>query len=315
MNKSVQRKHKKTGLNTVVSLIYIQGVRAMSWIESIQKAINYIEVHLLEDITMEQIAQEVHSSVFHFQRTFSILTDMSIADYIRRRRLTLAAQELLNTDGKIIDLAYKYGYDSPEAFTKAFRKQHHITPSEARKKQGPLQSYNRLVIQVSLKGAEPMKYRIEEKEAFQVVGVKRTYNCQSGENTREIPQFWNEMNSKDFDKQLIQLNNGEIKGVLGVCVPDSNYAQNSLIDYWIAADHVGDVPDNLLAMDIPASKWVVFEVHGPMPDAMQNTWKQIYSEWFPSNPYEPIASAELEVYSEQDPFSPDCYSEIWIPIK
>ena len=100
---------------------------------------------------MEQIAREVNSSVFHFQRTFSILTDMSIADYIRRRRLTLAAQELINTEQKVIDLSYKYGYDSPEAFTKAFRKQHKITPSEARKKQGQLQSYNRLVIQVSLK--------------------------------------------------------------------------------------------------------------------------------------------------------------------
>ncbi len=286
----------------------------MSWIESIQKAINYIEAHLLDDITMEQIAREVNSSVFHFQRTFSILTDMSIADYIRRRRLTLAAQELINTEQKVIDLAYKYGYDSPEAFTKAFRKQHKITPSEARKKQGQLQSYNRLVIQVSLKGAEPMKYKIVEKEKFQVVGVKRTYNCQNGENTRGIPKFWDEINSKGMDHQLFSLNNGEIKGVLGVCIPNAN-EQKGLMDYWIATDHIGDVPENLMAMEVPASKWVVFEVHGPMPDAMQNTWKQIYSEWFPSNPYEPAGTAELEVYSDEDPFSPDLYSEIWIPIK
>lgn len=287
----------------------------MSWIESIQKAIIYIEEHLLDDITMEQIAREVNSSVFHFQRTFSILTDMSIADYIRRRRLTLAAQELINTEQKVIDLAYKYGYDSPEAFTKAFRKQHNVTPSEARKKQGQLQSYNRLVIQVSLKGAEPMKYKILEKEKFQVVGVKRTYNCQNGENLQGIPQFWNEMNSKNFDHQLIQLNNGSIKGVLGVCAPNTDQGQSGFIDYWIATDHVGDVEENLSALEVPASKWVVFEVHGPMPDAMQNTWKQIYSEWFPSNPYEPNGTAELEVYSDEDPFSPDLYSEIWIPIK
>ncbi|MGE8034429.1 AraC family transcriptional regulator [Lysinibacillus sp. NPDC093692] len=287
----------------------------MSWIESIQKAINYIEEHLLDDITMEQIAREVNSSIFHFQRTFSILTDMSIADYIRRRRLTLAAQELINTEQKVIDLAYKYGYDSPEAFTKAFRKQHQVTPSEARKKQGQLQSYNRLVIQVSLKGAEPMKYKIVEKEKFQVVGVKRTYNCQNGENTREIPKFWDEINSKVLDHQLFSLNNGEIKGVLGVCAPNASEQKNGIIDYWIATDHIGDVPEELKAMEVPASKWVVFEVHGPMPDAMQNTWKQIYSEWFPSNPYKPAGTAELEVYSDEDPFSPDLYSEIWIPIK
>ncbi|GAB0166915.1 AraC family transcriptional regulator [Lysinibacillus sp. CTST325] len=287
----------------------------MSWIESIQKAINYIEEHLLDDITMEQIVREVNSSVFHFQRTFSILTDMSIADYIRRRRLTLAAQELINTEQKVIDLAYKYGYDSPEAFTKAFRKQHNLTPSEARKKQGQLKSYNRLVIQVSLKGAEPMKYKIVEKEKFQVVGVKRTYNCQNGENLQDIPHFWNEMNSKNFDHQLIQLNNGSIKGTLGVCVPNTDQGQNGFIDYWIATDHVGEVGENLLALEIPASKWVVFEVHGPMPDAMQNTWKQIYSEWFPSNPYKPAGTAELEVYPDEDAYSPDSYSEIWIPIQ
>lgn len=287
----------------------------MSWIESIQKAINYIEAHLQETITMDQIAQEVNVSVFHFQRTFSILTDMSIADYIRRRRLTLAAQELINTDIKIIDLAYKYGYDSPEAFTKAFRKQHHVTPSDARKQQGPLQSYNRLVIQVSLKGAEPMKYNIVEKDKFQVVGVKRTYNCQKGENLQGIPLFWDEVNRQGMDEQLFALNNGQIKGVLGVCVPDENYKENSLIDYWIGTDHVGEVPENLQSIEVPASKWVVFEVHGPMPHAMQNAWKQIFSEWFPSNPYEPAGTAELEVYTDEDPTSEDLYSEIWIPIK
>ncbi len=288
---------------------------SLSWIESIQKAINYIEEHLQETITMEQIANEVNASVFHFQRTFSILTDMSIADYIRRRRLTLAAQELINTDIKVIDLAFKYGYDSPEAFTKAFRKQHNVTPSEARKQQGPLQSYNRLVIQVSLKGAEPMKYKIVEKEKFQVVGVKRTYNCQKGENLQGIPVFWDEVNRQGMDEQLFALNDGQIKGVLGVCVPDENYKENNLMDYWIGTDHVGDVPENLLAMEVPASKWVVFEVHGPMPDAMQNAWKQIFSEWFPSNPYEPAGTPELEVYTDEDPTSENLYSEIWIPIK
>lgn len=296
-------------------MIHTRSESYLSWIESIQKAINYMEDHLLDKLTIDQIAREANSSVFHFQRTFSILTDMSIADYIRRRRLTIAAQELVNTEIKVIDLAFKYGYDSPEAFTKAFRKQHNATPSEARKNQVKLQSYNRLVIQVSLKGAEPMKYKIVEKEKFQVVGVKRTYNCQTGENTQGIPLFWDEMNSQEMDKQLAQLNNGDIKGVLGVCVADKNYQDNSLIDYWIATDHVGDVPEHLLAMEVPASKWVVFEVHGPMPDAMQNTWKKIYSEWFPSNPYEQSGSIELEVYTDEDPFSPDLYSEIWIPIK
>lgn len=287
----------------------------MAWVESIQKAINFIEEHLLDDLTMEQIAKVANSSVFHFQRTFAILTDMSIADYIRRRRLTLVAQELINNDNKIIDLSYKYGYDTPEAFTKAFRKQHGITPSDARKKLGNLQSYNRLVIQVSLRGAEPMKYKIVEKENFQVVGVKRTYNCKTGENLNGIPLFWDEVNTNGTDDLLFQLNNGTVEGVLGVCVVDEDQKDSGLMDYWIASAHEGDVPENLSSLAVPASKWVIFEVHGPMPHAMQDTWKQIYSEWFPSNPYVPAGTPELEVYSSENPNNADYYSEIWIPIK
>ena len=286
----------------------------MGWVESIQQAIHYIEENLLDELKVDDIAKQANSSMFHFQRTFAILTDMTIADYIRRRRLTIAAHELLNSDIKIIDLSLKYGYDTPESFTKAFRKQHGVTPSDARKKKGKLQSYNRLVIQVTLKGADPVKYRIEEREIFQVVGIKRTYSCKSEENTKGIPVFWQDVNKDGTDDLLFQLNNGEIKGVLGVCVADKNFKENSLIDYWIATEHVGSVPEKLDSIEIPASKWAIFEVHGPMPDAMQKAWKEIFSEWFPSNSYKHAGTPELEVYTDEDPSSPDLYSEIWIPI-
>ncbi|RUL53603.1 MULTISPECIES: GyrI-like domain-containing protein [Lysinibacillus] len=288
----------------------------MSWVESIQKAIDYIETNLLNtSLSIEQIAKVTNSSVFHFQRTFSILTDSTVGDYIRRRRLTLAAEELINTEEKIIDLSYKYGYETPEAFTKAFRKQHGITPTDARKKKGSIQSYNRLIIQISLKGAEPMNYKIIEKDAFQIVGVKRTYNCQNGENTQKIPVFWDDVHADGTNNRLIELNNGAVNGVLGVCIVEEEQKSLGLMDYWIATNHEGDVPEGLLAYEIPPSKWVIFEVHGPMPHAMQETWKKIYSEWFPSNPYQPAGSAELEVYSNDDPSKTDYYSEIWIPIK
>ncbi len=258
---------------------------------------------------------EANSSVFHFQRTFSILTDQTVGDYIRRRRLTLAAQELLNSDSKVIDIAFKYGYESPEAFTKAFRKQHGVTPSEARKKRGSIQSYNRLIIQIQLKGAVPMNYKIIEKDAFQVVGVKRTYNCQIGENTLGIPQFWKDVHVDGTNDRLFQLNDGEVEGALGVCIIGEDQKGTGLMDYWIAVAHKGNTPDGFLSYEIPASKWVVFEVHGAMPHAMQDTWKKIYSEWFPSNPYQPTGGPELEVYTNDDPSNPNYYSEIWIPIK
>lgn len=288
----------------------------MGWLESIQKAIQYIEMNLLDnELTIESIARAANSSVFHFQRTFSILTDITVSDYIRRRRLTLAAQELINTDQKIIDIAFKYGYETPESFTKAFRKQHHISPSEARKKRGTLQSYNRLVIKIQLEGAVPMNYRIIEKDAFQIVGVKRTYNFENGENTQNIPQFWNDVHKDGTNDRLFELNNGEVKGILGVCSVEKYKQDEKLMDYWIATAYNGEVPEGLEAYEVPSSKWAIFEVHGPMPHAMQDTWKKIYSEWFPSNPYEQAGTTELEVYSDDDPNDPNCYSEIWIPIK
>ncbi|WP_248735649.1 AraC family transcriptional regulator [Neobacillus rhizosphaerae] len=285
----------------------------MGWVESLQKAIEYIEEHLLEQISIESIAKQANVSAFHFQRTFSILTDITVGEYIRRRRLSLAAQELYNTSSKIIDIALKYGYDTPEAFTKAFRRQHGLTPSQARNHSGKMKSYNRLVIQVSLKGADPMNYKIVERESFQVVGVKREFSCVNGENLIAIPKMWNDVHVDGTNDLLFKLNNGQIKGVVGVCV-DKRDQGSQLMDYWIAAENDGDAPDGLLQLEIPASKWGVFEVHGPMPDAIQQAWKQIFSEWFPSSHYQHAGTPEMEVYSDGDPSSPDYYSEIWIPL-
>lgn len=285
----------------------------MAWIESLQRAIDYMEEHLLEDITMEDIARQANSSPFHFQRTFAILTDISIGEYLRRRRLTLAAQELCSTNDKIIDLALKYGYDTPEAFTKAFRRQHGISPSEARRYTGKLKSYSRLVIQVSLKGAEPMQYKVVEKESFEVIGIKEGFSYGNGENLSGIPKMWDKANQDGTCDLLLCKNNGIVKGVLGVCVDKSK--TDKQMDYWIAAAYDGETPDGYLKMEVPASKWAIFEVHGPMPDAIQNVWKQIYSEWFPSSGYEHAGTPDLEVYTAGNGADPDYYSEVWIPIK
>ncbi|SFC91709.1 transcriptional regulator, AraC family [Bacillus sp. OV322] len=282
----------------------------MGWVESLQKAIDYMEDHLLEDMDMKQIAKEANSSVFHFQRTFALLTDVSVGEYLRRRRLTLAAQELVRSQCKIIDLAYKYGYDTPEAFSRAFRRQHGVKPSEVRKNHGKLNAYNRLIIQVTLKGRDPMKYKIVERESFQVVGVKREFSLAGGENLKGIPLFWNDVHSDGTNDVLLSLDNGRM---YGICVDKSS--ENQQMDYWIAAEYGGEVPEGLSAFTMPSSKWSVFEVHGAMPDAIQKAWKQIMSEWFPSGHYQHGGTPEMEVYSDGDPSSPDYYSEIWIPVK
>lgn len=202
----------------------------MGWVESLQRAIDYMEEHMEDTLTIDQIAEQANSSVFHFQRTFAILTDCSVAEYLRRRRLTLAAQELSATDRKIIDIAYKYGYDTPESFSKAFRRQHGVTPSEARKNVGKLQAFNRLVIQVNLKGADPMKYRIIEKASFQAIGIKREFSLAGGENMTGIPKMWQELNQNGTSSTIASLNDGEIKGLLGIC---ADYQDGRTMDYWI----------------------------------------------------------------------------------
>ena len=285
----------------------------MALVESLQKAIDYIEDHLLKPLTVEEIAGQANLSSFHFQRTFLILTDITIADYIRRRRLTLAAQELIGTDAKIIDLAYKYGYETPEAFAKAFRRQHGVAPSEARKGIGKLQSYNRLSIQVKLKGAEPMDYRIVERGPFQIVGLKRECPCGDQAVGPGIAEFWGETIANGTAGRLIQLLDGEIKGLIGM---NGHYnAEKSTIEYWIGAEHSGEVPEEFSTYRFPAAKWVVFEVRGPVPGAMVHTFKRIFSEWIPSNGYVPAELPTMEAYISPDPYHPDSRNEIWLAVR
>lgn len=223
--------------------------------------------------------------------------------------MTLAAHELLQSDHKIIDLAFKYGYDTPESFSKAFRRQHGIAPSEARKNSNTVQSYNRLVIQVSLKGAEPMKYKIVEHPEFTLVGIEKTFSYADQEHLQGIGKMWREAWTSGTEDRLFELNNGDIPGLLGVVV-DQSEIQEKQMQYWIATTYDGEVPEGLSSFTMPASKWSVFEVEGPMPESMQLLWKRIISEWFPSNPYEHAHMPELEVYP-----GPNQPPQIWIPIK
>ncbi|WP_152654942.1 AraC family transcriptional regulator [Oceanobacillus sp. CFH 90083] len=283
----------------------------MMWVKSIQSALNYMEEKLLEELSIEEIAKQANFSVFHFQRTFNVMTGITVAEYIRRRRLTLAANELRKSDRKIIDIAHKYGYETPEAFSKAFRKQHGITPTQARKHSGNFISYNRLVIQVNLKGEDPMNYKIVDHEAFQIIGVRKQFSLISEQNLTGITEMWQQVLTDGTDELLSQLNNGPVKGVIGVCDDKSDQS----IDYWIGTAYQDEAPDKFEATEIPASKWAIFEVHGAMPDAIQKVWKQIFSEWFPSSSYVHAGTPELEVYSDGDASEEDYYSEIWIPVK
>ncbi|PTF58494.1 AraC family transcriptional regulator [Staphylococcus chromogenes] len=260
------------------------------------------------------MVEQAHLSPYHFQRIFVILTDTTVGEYLRRRRLTKAAHELCNSRTKIIDLAFKYGYQTPESFFKAFRRQHGLTPSEARKGLGNLQSYNRLVIQVNLKGVEPMNYQLIEREAFQVVGVKERFSCDGDIGpSQDIGHFWTKVGQDGTIKRLLDLNNGQISGLIGATVDYSK--KDNEIEYWVGTEYKGNTPDGLSSYELPAEKWVIFEVVGPVADVVPEIWKRIYSEWFPSNDYEHSGGPSLEVYKSPDPTSSSAKTEIWVPVK
>ncbi|MCM2534067.1 GyrI-like domain-containing protein [Neobacillus pocheonensis] len=159
-----------------------------------------------------------------------------------------------------------------------------------------------------------MKYKIVERDDFQTVGINREFLCGSGEaGIPGVPEFWGEAHGSGTANRLFQLNNGQIKGLLGIT---TNYnAAKNVVDYWIATEFSGQVPDGFSSFEIPASKWVVLEVHGPIPGAIIDKWKQIYSGWFPANGYEPARIPPLEAYIDSDLYSENSYNEIWIAIK
>lgn len=285
----------------------------MQYIKKMNESIDYIEDNILEDLKIDQIAKVACLSKFHFQRMFHMLTGVTIAEYIRKRRITLAAQELAVGENKIIDLAIKYRYSTAESFSRAFRKMQGISPSNVNGNGNNLKAYPRLSFQLQLKGAEKMNYRIVKKESFKIIGRSIRVSTVDGENYKTIPEFWQEINNNGYCERLSNYM-GEL-GILGVCMDYD--PETEKMTYMAAVEKPVNRKLELEVeeKEIPAATWAVFEAVGKMPDAIQKVWKRIYSEWFPSTGYEHAGGPELEVYLPGNPDSEDYKSEIWIPIK
>jgi AraC family transcriptional regulator len=247
---------------------------------------------------------------------FHMLTGVTVAEYVRKRRLTLAAQELVTTKGKIIDIALKYGYDTPESFARAFRKVHGINPSEARESGVSLKVNPRLSFQISLKGDQEMNYQIMEKPAFKVIGKGIRVSTENGENTKRIPQFWRQCYENGFSASLEKM--ADPKGVtgeckLGVCLEFEPELKE--FTYFIGVEHTqGAIPDGLTEKNVPAGAWAIFESIGPMPRAIQELNQRIYSEWFSSTGYQHAGEVDMEVYPPGDADDENYRCEVWVPI-
>jgi AraC family transcriptional regulator len=279
----------------------------MEWIDSIGEAISYIEDNITEDLKIEEIAKKALISPYYFQKGFAMLCGYTISDYIRQRRLTLAGTELVSSDEKIIDIALKYGYDSPDSFTKAFIRFHGVTPTAVRKDGALIKSFAPLKIKFSLEGGYIMDYRIVEKEAFTVMGAARKYKY---DESSEVPKFWDEHFSSGKSEIVC--------GVYGVCIDEEGE-----FEYLIADDYVPykDIPNGFVTRVIPKFTWVVFQCKGPMPIAIQEANKKIFSEWFPNcKEYEIAAGYNIEFYNNPCDYpkgnqDENYLTEIWIPVK
>ena len=286
----------------------------MDWITGIQNAINYIEEHLTEEIDYEIVAKEAACSSFYLQRIFSILCGMTLGDYIRNRRLTLAGNELSAADDKVIDIALKYGYESPESFTRAFSRFHGVTPSEAKKDGSKLKSFSRLSVKITLNGGNIMDYKIIEKDAFDIIEKVESHPVEDSENAKSIPAFWTRSHNDGTVKKLLDTTTDRTY-IFGVCY--GNLSENAkTFDYSIAAkcNENTVVPEGLRKNTIPARTWAIFECKGAMPNAIQDMWHKIVSEFFPTSGYQPTYEMDIEAYTEGNMGSPDYRSEIWVPV-
>ena len=286
----------------------------MDWITGIQNAINYIEEHLTEKINYDKVAEEAACSSFYFQRIFGILCDISLGEYIRNRRLTLAGNELNASDIKVIDIALKYGYESPESFTRAFFKFHGITPSEAKKNGSKLKSFSRLSVKTTLSGGSMMDYKIVEKEAFEIIEKVEAHSIENDVNAKSIPDFWTKSHNDGTVKTLLE-NTTDRTFIFGVCYGNNSDCAKTF-DYSIGAVYNPKtaVPKGFRKNIIPARTWAIFECKGAMPKAMQDMWHKITSEFFPTSGYQPTYEMDIEAYTEGDMGGSDYRSEIWIPV-
>ncbi len=295
----------------------------MEWLASIRAAIGYMEAHLRDDISAQDVARHVYLSPFFLQRGFSLMTGYGIREYLRSRRLYQAAVDLQTTEDRVIDIALRYCYETPESFAKAFSRFHGATPSQVRAGQAPIRPFLPLKISISIQGGNQMDYTIAPMFPFKLIGFQREFDYETA--YAEIPKFWDEVCEKyaanvyagnppanAWEQAIVDNCIGEY----GVCVDDLGGGR---FRYLVAGKYAGgDVPEGMALYEFPRGDWAVFDCVGPIPEALQSLNTRIFKEWLPGNPeYEIYGNANVEWYDcvNGEKTDPDYHSAIWIPVK
>ena len=294
----------------------------MEWLTAIRGAVAYMEDHLREEVSLEDVARAVHLSPFFLQRGFSLLTGWGIGEYLRNRRLYEAALDLQGTGEKVIDVALRYGYETPESFTKAFTRFHGATPTQVREG-AAIRTFLPLTIQITIQGGNKMEPKITPLFPFKLIGFQKEFTYE--EAYSEIPRFWNETCEKyannvyagnppanPYEQALMDNCIGEY----GVCIDDVGGGR---FRYLIAGKYTGGpVPEGMVLYEFPRHEWAVFDCVGPCPQTLQSVNTRIFQEWLPGNPdYELSGNATVEWYDciNGEMTDPDYHSAIWVPVK
>ena len=286
----------------------------MDWIKQLNEAIEYIEENLSEEISYETISRIAGCSVYNFQRMFSYIADKPLSEYIRNRRLTMAAFDLLNNRDRIIDISLKYGYESQDAFSRAFKNFHGVLPSSVRNETVQLKSCPRLSFQITIKGENHMNYQIEQWPAFKVMGI-----CTAMKTSRAfemVPGLWENAWKDGTMKRFIDnFPDCRPAGFLGIA-QGGQWGNSEDMDYIIGVTNHVDVPEckhspvleGMKEFSYPAATWAIFEANGDLPNAIQSVYKQFYTEWLPNSGYELADLPVIECYLQEN------RQEVWIAV-
>lgn len=286
----------------------------MDFIKQLNESIGYIEENLTGEISHEVITKIAGCSIYNFQRMFSYIADKPLSEYIRNRRLTLAAFDLLNSTDRIIDIALKYGYESQDSFTRAFKGFHGVLPSSVRNETVQLKSCPKLSFQISIKGENHMNYQMEQWPAFRVMGIP--HKVKTSTAFEDIPKLW-EKAWKDGTMQRFMENFPDYRpaGFLGISA-GGQWGDSEEMNYIIAVTSHVDVPEcrhipaieGMQEYSYPAAMWAIFEANGELPDATQKVYKQFYTEWLPNSGYRLADLPVIECYMQEN------HQEVWIAV-
>lgn len=280
----------------------------MDWIDRLNEVVRYIEDNLTGEIEYEKLGQIACCSAYHFQRMFNYIAGVPLSEYIRRRKMSLAAVDIQGGEAKIIDVAAKYGYASPTAFNRAFQSVHGVSPSAVRGEGVAIKSFPPITVKVTVKGVEEMNYRIETRKAFRIVGKSFPLSREIERNFAEVPQMWQVAVEDGTIEKIVSLMNGEPRGVLGVSVCTDGEEWR----YYIAVSSAAEIDDALEEYVVPGCTWAVFPGSGT-GKSIQELEGRIVTEWLPTSGYEFTNGPDIEVYFEPNP--ENTAYEVWIPVR